>query len=326
MSTSMRAAIRTDYGPPERIAVTTVPKPVPGDHDLLVRVRATTVNRTDCANLTGRPLVMHLVLGVRHPREVRIGTDFAGEVVAVGSAVTAYRIGDRVCGFRDTGLGGQAEYITIRQDGPLMTIPPGLDFATAVASLEGGHYAYSFFRRSGVESGDRVLVNGGSGAIGSALLQFAVACGARVTSTTAPEYLEAVAALGASRVMDYTSEDFTRSPAQYDYVFDAVGKSTFGRCRPILEERGIYISSEAGPYLQNVFYTLGTALIRSGKRVLFPVPLSPKESLPFIRRQLEAGTFRPLLDDSRYTLDNIAEAYRYVMSGRKRGNVIVDVA
>ncbi|MGB3800675.1 MAG: NAD(P)-dependent alcohol dehydrogenase [Lewinella sp.] len=324
MTHTMRAAVRTAYGPPDRISVAEIPRPVPGERDLLVRVHTTTVNRTDCANLTGRPIIMHLVLGIGWPRQARIGTDFAGEVVAVGSSVTAYRVGDRVCGFRDTGLGGQSEWLTIAEDGPVMTVPADLDYGSAVASLEGAHYAYAMFRRSGLQSGERVLVNGGSGAIGSALLQFAVAYDAEVTATAAPEHLDAVAALGGKRIIDYTREDFTQSGERYDYVFDAVGKRTFGECKGVLGDRGIYISSELGPYAQNVFYTLSTA-IGSGKRVMFPIPFGPKESFPFIRRHLEAGTFRPILDEGRFTLDNIADAYRYVMSGKKRGNVILEL-
>lgn len=317
----MLAAVRDAYGPPEIIRLREYPLPEPGDTELLVRVHAATVNRTDCANLTGRPLVMHLVLGVGKPRSARIGTDFAGKVVSVGRAVTKFRAGDRVCGFRDTGLGGQAQYLTISEDGPLMTIPSELSYATAAAGLEGAHYAYSFIRRLGLRMGKRVLINGATGAIGSAALQFAATFDVDITATARGADAEKVSALGAHRVIDYTQADFTRSTQRYDYVVDAVGKSTYGASKRVLKDGGIYLSSELGPYAQNVFLALYTPL-RAGNKVLFPVPYPPRESFPFIRRHLEEGSFRPLIDRS-FALADIAAAYRYVLTGQKRGNVVL---
>ena len=320
--TTMRAAVRSTYGSPERIEIIELPVPEPAEDELLVRVRATTVNRTDCANLTGKPLVMHLVLGIRTPRSPRIGTDFAGEVVAVGKSVTSYRIGDRVCGFRDTGLGSHAEFLTVKADDRVMTVPEGLPFAEAAAGLEGAHYAYAMLRRAEVPPGARVMINGATGAIGSALLQFAVARGAQVTVTAREGDHATVRGLGAVEEIDYRRTDFTRSGRQFDYVFDAVGKSTFGACRSLLHDRGVYVSSEAGPYLQNVGYALLTPL-RRGRRVQFPVPFSSKESFPFIQRHLAEGSFRPLLDGQAFGLDGLRDAYRYVLTGQKRGNVIL---
>ena len=317
----MLAAVRDAYGPPEIIRLREYPLPEPGDTELLVRVHAATVNRTDCANLTGRPLVMHLVLGVGKPRSARIGTDFAGKVVSVGRAVTKFRAGDRVCGFRDTGLGGQAQYLTISEDGPLMTIPSELSYATAAAGLEGAHYAYSFIRRLGLRMGKRVLINGATGAIGSAALQFAATFDVDITATARGADAEKVSALGAHRIIDYTQADFTRSTQRYDYVVDAVGKSTYGASKRVLKDGGIYLSSELGPYAQNVFLALYTPL-RAGNKVLFPVPYPPRESFPFIRRHLEEGSFRPLIDRS-FALADIAAAYRYVLTGQKRGNVVL---
>ncbi|WP_116127247.1 NAD(P)-dependent alcohol dehydrogenase [Lewinella sp. IMCC34183] len=319
----MQAACRHEYGPPDTIALETVPRPVPQDNELLVRVHCTTVNRTDCANLTGRPLVMHLVLGLRRPRRARIGTDFAGEVVATGPGVRNYRVGDRVCGFRDTGLGGHAEYVCLPEDGPLLPVPEGVDLPTAVAALEGGHYAYTFLRRTELRPGERLLINGATRAIGSALLQFVAHRGAHITATCRPEHRGRVLALGADRVIDYTREDFTRGGETYDHVLDAVGKSTFGRCRPLLSARGTYTSSEPGPWWQNPVLALLTPLGR-GRQVGFPVPFSYRESFPYLRKCLERGTYRPLIDLT-FPLREIAEAYRYVLSGQKVGSVILTV-
>lgn len=317
----MLAAVRDTYGPPDAIELRGVPRPVAGDREVLVRVHAATVNRTDCANLTGRPYVMHLVLGLGKPRSGRIGTDFAGEVVATGSAVTAFRAGDRICGFRDTGIGGQAEYLTVAEDGPLLPIPEGMSYGEAAASLEGAHYAYAFIRRAELRRGTRLLLNGATGAIGSAALQFAATHDVDITATARAEDAERVRALGAQRVVDYTREDFTQGNDRYDLVLDAVGKSTFGRCARVLREEGKYMSSELGPYAQNVFYALYTPL-RAGRRVIFPVPFSTAHSLPFLQRHLTEGTFRPLIDRT-YAFAEIREAYRYVLTGQKRGNVVL---
>lgn len=319
---TMRAAVRTAYGTPESITIAEVPVPQPKVDELLVRVRATTVNRTDCANLTGKPLVMHLVLGIGTPRTSRIGTDFAGEVVAVGEAVEGYRVGDRVFGFRDTGLGSQAEYLTVRADGPVMIAVDGLSYAEMAASLEGAHYAYAMVRRTKVRPGARVMINGATGAIGSALLQFTAALGAEITVTAREEDRDTVRRLGARTVIDYLRTDFTRTSQRFDYVFDAVGKSAFGKCRHLLHEEGVYLSSEAGPYLQNVGYSLLTPL-RRGRKVRFPIPYPTEESFPFIRRHLTGGTFRPLLDVREFTLGEVRDAYSYVLGGQKRGNVIL---
>ena len=324
LPTTMLSAVRHAYGPPERIELTELPVPKLREDEILVRVRATTVNRTDCANLTGKPAVMHLVLGIGTPRRPRIGTDFAGEVVAAGGSVTGYRVGDRVCGFRDTGLGSQAEYLTVKGDGPIMAVPEGLSYAEAAASLEGAHYAYAMVRRADIPPGARVMINGATGAIGSALLQFAVARGALVTVTARESDHATVRKLGAAAAIDYTRVDFTQARETFDYVFDAVGKSTFGACRSLLNERGLYVSSEAGPYLQNVGYALLTPL-RRGRRVQFPVPFPTGESFPFIRHHLSEGSFRPLLDARAFGLRDVRDAYRYVLTGEKRGNVILNV-
>ena len=244
--------------------------------------------------------------------------------MATGPEAREYRVGDRVCGFRDTGLRGHAEYVCLPEDGPLMSVPDGTDLCAAVAGLEGGHYAYSFLRRVALQPGQRVLINGATGAIGSALLQFVAHRGIDLTATCRPEHRERVLALGADRVIDYTRQDFTHGTEPYDHILDAVGKSTFGRCRSVLTPGGTYTSSEAGPWLQNAVFALATPLGR-GRKVRFPVPFSYRESFPYLRKRLERGTYRPLIDRT-YPLREVADAYRYVLSGQKVGNVILSVA
>jgi NADPH:quinone reductase-like Zn-dependent oxidoreductase len=315
----MQVARRTHYGPPERIRIADADVPRPREGEVLIRLHATTVNRTDCANLTARPLIMRFVLGLLRPRIAILGTDFAGEVIAVGREVTAHVVGDRVFGFIDTGAASQATY-TVIPERQVFPIPPGIDYRTAAASLEGAHYAYSFLRKAGVEDGQRVLINGATGAIGSALLQFVRRYDVHVTVTCRGAHAGRVRELGAAAVVDYTKENVFRTDGTYERVFDAVGKSTFGAARGVMAEKSVYVSSEFGPYAQNLYYALTTG--RSDRRVIFPVPLPTAESVPFISQCLAEGSFAPLIDRS-YPPERIAEAYKYVMRGQKVGNVVI---
>ena len=320
----MKAAIRRSYGSPHVIKVEEIQKPTLKDNEVLIRIFATTVNRTDCANLTGKPFIMHLMLGLTKPRKIVLGTDFAGVVVATGKDIDSFQVNQRVFGFTDMGLESQAEFMALKPKDNLIVIPEQIDFAQAVASLEGAHYAHSFILKSGIHSGQKVLINGATGAIGSALLQFARTFDAKITATCSTENIELMHSLGADQVVDYTKEDFTRGSRKYDIVFDTVGKSTFGRCKPILKKNGTYISSELGPYSQNIFYSIFTPLI-GGKKVKFPIPYPLTFTLPYIKSKMEKGVFKPLIDRE-YPLKEIAKAYEYVLSGKKIGNVIINVA
>jgi NADPH:quinone reductase-like Zn-dependent oxidoreductase len=315
----VKAAVRRKYGNPGDICIEEIAQPVPAENEVLVRVYATTVNRTDCANLTGRPFIMHLVLGFFRPRKIIIGTDLTGEVVATGKNVKSFAIGDRVFGFRDTGLMSQAEYTTVKED-ELFTIPDNTDFKQAAASLEGAHYAYTFIHKMHIRPGQEILINGATGAIGSALLQFTRQYDVKITATCDTKNMALIESLGADKVYDYTKTDFTRQGGNYDFIFDTVGKSTFGKCRPILKEKGIYISSELGPYCQNPFYALLAPL--SAKKVLFPIPFSSRKTIPYISGHLETGAFNPVIERE-YLLRDISDAYAYVITGQKTGNVVI---
>jgi NADPH:quinone reductase-like Zn-dependent oxidoreductase len=317
----MKAAIRRKYCSPDKIQIEDIDQPKPKDSEVLIKVFATTVNRTDCANLTAKPFIMRFVLGFFKPRKIILGTDFAGEVVSVGKNVTAFKVGDRVFGFNDIGNCGQAEYLVLPESGNILPIPDGVAYDTAVASLEGAHYAYSFIHKVKIESGQKVMVNGATGAIGSALLQFVNLHDVEISATSNSENVDLIKSLGATKVYDYTKEDFTQSDEKYDYVFDAVGKSTFGKCKPILKDHGVYISSELGPYAQNLFFA-SSATSASKKRVIFPFPYSIKTTMPYISTLLKDGSFKPVID-RRYQLENIAEAYSYAMAGKKTGALIV---
>jgi NADPH:quinone reductase-like Zn-dependent oxidoreductase len=319
----MKAAVHTSYGPPNVVRIAEVEKPTAKDNQVLVKVHATTVNRTDSGLRAAKPLVNRLFTGLTRPRVTVLGNEFAGEVEAVGSGVTSFEVGDRVFGYNGTRFGAHAEYLAMPEDGSLATMPANLTFEEAAPSTEGSHYALSLIRKAKIRSGQDVLVNGATGAIGSAAIQLLKQLGAEVTAVCGTEHVELVKGLGADRVIDYTAEDFTKYTQSYDVVLDAVGKSSFGRCKRLLKPRGIYLSSDLGPLSQNPILALITPLLR-GRKVLFPIPRDNQEMARYFKELLESGAFRPLID-RRYRLEEIVEAYRYVETGQKIGNVVISV-
>ena len=319
----MRAARYESYGTPEVIHVEDIEIPTPADDELLVRVHATTVSRSDCAILAAHPFFMRLFTGLWAPARRTLGTDFAGRVEAVGARVTKYAVGDVVWGFEELGASSHAEYLVIAEGAAVDQMPQGLDFKDAAACLEGAFYAWSFLNKVEVGSGVHVLINGATGAIGSALLQLCVDAGTTVTAVGDTKHLEWLRSLRAGRVIDYMTQDFTADTATYDYVFDAVGKSTFGRCRRLLKPRGVYISSELGSGWQNLFLPMITRLLGQ-KRVIFPIPEDKPGFLAHMHELARFGRFRPVIDRT-FRLESIREAYAYAASGQKTGCVILDL-
>ena len=247
MSDRMRAAVYTRYGPPEVVRVEEVDRPIPGDADLLIRVHATTVNRTDCGYRGGKPFLIRFFSGLR-PRVRVLGTEFAGEVVAVGGAVTAFQVGEQVCGYCEGPFGAHAEYLKIAESRFLAHIPQDADSSTPPPAPKGRTMPWGCCAPRRVTSGSDVLVYGATGAIGSAAVQIAKSLGATVTAVCPTAYVGLVRGLGPDKVVDYLTEDFRKDDRRYDLVLDAVGKSTFGRCRSLLKPGGIYISSDLGPF------------------------------------------------------------------------------
>jgi NADPH:quinone reductase-like Zn-dependent oxidoreductase len=319
----MKAAVHTRYGPPDVVRISELDKPAATDNEVLVKVRATTVNRTDSGLRAAKPFINRFVTGLRRPRVTVLGNEFAGEVEAVGRDVTSFKVGDRVFGYNGTRFGAHAEYVAMPEDGSLATMPANVTYEEAAASTEGSHYALSLIRKAKIRSGQDVLVNGATGAIGSAAVQLLKHLGANVTAVCDTEHVELVRGLGAGRVIDYLAEDFTKDEQTYDIVLDAVGKSSFGRCKRLLKPGGIYLSSDLGPLSQNPILALITPLLR-GKKVLFPIPRDNQEMVRYFKELLESGEFRPLID-RRYPLDQIVEAYTYVETGQKIGNVVISV-
>ena len=256
-----------------------------------------------------------------HPSHRQQAPIFAGQVEAVGKGITSFQAGERVWGFNDSGLASHAQYLTIPEHAAVLKIPENISYEQAAAGAEGAHYAYNFINKVALKAGQKVLVNGATGAIGSAAVQMLKSMGLYVTAVCNTPNVALVTALGADKVVDYQKKDFTRTEEQYDFVFDAVGKSTFSRCKPLLKPGGTYISSELGPHAENLYLPLLTK-IRGGKKVVFPIPSDIKGSLRFIQNLLETGQFKPVID-RKYPLEQIAEAYTYVASGQKTGNVII---
>ncbi len=317
----MKVVNYTKYGSPDVLQLKEVDKPVPKDNELLIRVYATTVNRTDCATIRAKPFFMRLVTGLITPNKQTPGTDFAGKIDAIGKDVISFKVGDKVFGFDDEGLSSHAQYLTLAEDEALATIPENCSYKQAAASIEGAHYAYNFINKVKIENGQKILVNGATGAIGSAAVQLLKAYKADITAVCGTKNLELVKSLGADRVIDYEKEDFTQQKLKYDFVFDTVGKSSFGKCKPLLNPGGVYISSELGWMYQNLFFAFITPIV-GNKKVIFPVPTDIKGSVLLIKKLIEEGKFKAVIDRT-YPLEQIADAYRYVETGQKTGNVVI---
>jgi len=319
----MKAIVYTQYGSPDVLHLKEVIKPTPKDNEVLIRVFATTVNRTDCARLRAHPFIMRFTTGLVKPKKSITGTDFAGKIEAVGKDVESLKVGDDVFGFDDNGLSSQAQYMTFPEHKGITKMPNGLSYEQAVACLEGAHYAYNFINKVILESGQKVLVNGATGAIGTAAVQLLKYSGANVTAVCISENENLVKSLGAIAAIDYTKKDFTKINEKYDYVFDTVGKSSFKKCKPLLKSGGVYMSSELGWMAQNLLFSLITPILRN-KRVKFPFPTNHRRTILFVKQLCEEGAFRAIID-RKYRLEEIVEAYRYVETGQKIGNVVITI-
>jgi len=322
---TMTAIIYKNYGTPEELQLATVDKPIPKENEVLVRVYATTVNRTDCSVLSGRPFIFRFFIGgLMRPKNQIAGTTFAGQIEAVGQKVTAFKKGDRVFGFHDHGLGAYAQYLTIDAQKEIALLPDSCSYEQGAASTEGAHYALNFLNKIDLEKGQKVLVNGATGAIGSAVVQLLKYEGIEVTAVGNTKNLALLKEIGADKIYNYEQEDFTQKGDQYHFVLDAVGKSTFAKCKPLLLPNGAYISSELGPGAENIYLPLLTSF--SNKKVIFPIPSDVKKSISFIQKLLAEGKFKPVIEDKTYSLPQIAEAFKYVATGQKTGNVVVKIA
>lgn len=319
----MKAAVYTRYGSPEVVKIKDVDKPEPKDNEVLVKVVASTVNRTDSGFRSAQYFISRFWSGLFRPKHQILGCEFAGVVEDTGKNVTQFRKDDKIFGFNDNIFGGHAEFLALAENSAIATIPSNASFYEAAPITEGAHYALENIRAAKVENGSCVMVYGATGAIGSAAVQLLKHYGANVTAVCNTKNVDLVKSLGADLVIDYETEDFTQTERKFHFVFDAVGKSSFGQCKPLLTKNGVYISTELGKNGENVFLALSTAF-SNGKKVLFPIPTITQEDVILLRNLFERGAFKPLIDRY-YTLNEIIEAYRYVETGQKTGNVVLKI-
>lgn len=316
----MRAVVCSGYGPPDRLEIREVDQPRPGDGEVLVRVQATTVNRTDAATVRGRPRFARIATGLGRPRQSVMGTEFAGIVEDTGAGVGGFSVGDAVFGFH---VGAQAEYLTMPASGPLAMIPAGMAAHEAAPTTEGAHYALSCLETVKVGVGDHVLVHGATGAIGSAAVQLLKHRDVTVTAVCDGRGIDLVRSLGADIVIDHTAEDFTQTDERFDIVLDAVGKTRFVRCRPLLKPGGAFLTTDLGPRAENLPLIVATRWI--GKhRVRLPFPTDTRAHVLLVRELLASRELRPVVDRT-YAFDDIVDAYHYVETEQKLGTVVISV-
>jgi NADPH:quinone reductase-like Zn-dependent oxidoreductase len=326
--TRMKAAVYRKYGPPGVVKIEHVKKPEPKANEVLIRIRATTVSAADwrirsLTVPTGFGLIMRLIFGVLRPRRPILGTELAGEIEAAGKGVTKFQTGDQVFAFPGIGMGCHAEYRTMPEDGKIALKPANLSFEEAAAISFGGNTALYYLRDiAKVRSGEKVLVIGASGAVGSAAVQLAKYFGADVTGVCSTANLALVKSIGADRVIDYTSEDFTQNGERYDIIFDAAGAAPFSKCKNALGRGGrlLLVVADLPQMLGAVWGS------RPENRRVFAGPAQETvEQMLFLKQLCEAGKFKPVIDQC-YPLEEIAEAHARVDTGRKQGSVVVTVS
>jgi NADPH:quinone reductase-like Zn-dependent oxidoreductase len=318
----VKAVVYDTYGPPDVLRLEEVARPAPKPDEVLIRVHATTMNRTDCGLRAGQPFVSRLISGFPRPRWKILGTELAGTVEAAGSAVTEFAPGDDVFGVNAWRFGAHAELVCMRERGPLAAKPAGLSFEDAAAVCDGAVLALGCLRAASVGPGRSILIYGASGSIGTAAVQLARYLGAEVTAVCGTENVELVRSLGADHVIDYTRADFTKNGEAYDIVFDAVGMQPFGRCRDSIRPGGAYLATD---HLHNLALVLWTSMIGT-RKVLFPIPPKyAKADVLLLAQLIEQGRYRAVID-RRYPLDDVVAAAAYVETKQKTGNVVLTVA
>lgn len=323
----MRTIVYRRYGPPEVLHFKEVETPTPAENEVLIQIQAVAVTATDVAFRSGKPFVARLFAGPRKPRLQTLGGSLAGEVVAIGADVTRFKIGERVFGVSGPSLGGYAEFISLAEDGALAKMPDGMTYVEAAGIADGGPTALPFVRDKGkVEQGQKVLINGAAGAIGTMAVQLAKHYGAHVTGVCSGPNADLVKSLGADEVIDYSSEDFTLRRGTYDIIFDTIGKSSFSKAKGALTRRGKYLTTV--PTLGGML-TMMLAPIFSGKRGIFAAtglrkPADKARDLAFMGDLFAAGTLHVVVDRS-YPFDQFADAHKHVDTGHKKGVVVLTI-
>jgi len=316
----MKAVVYERYGPPEVLHLKDIPKPTPKENEVLIKIHATTVTTFESAARKGKPFLVRLSTGLSKPKNPILGVELAGEIEAIGKDVKRFKVGDQVFGY--SGFGAHTEYKCIPEDGQLAIKPANITYEEAAAACDGAITALPFLRDKGnIQSGQKVLINGASGSIGTFAVQLAKYYGAEVTGVCSTSNLEMVKSIGADNVIDYTKEDFTKKDERYDIIFDTVAKNSFSRCKGSLNENGIYLTTY--PKLSVLLPNIGS------KKAIFHAagmrpPSERGKDLKFIKELIEKGKIKSVIDRS-YPLEKIPEAFSYVDKGHKKGNVVITV-
>jgi NADPH:quinone reductase-like Zn-dependent oxidoreductase len=319
----MKAIVYTKYGTPDVLQETEVPKPIPKENEVLVKVIATTVNRTDTGFRNPDYFIIRLFNGFFVPKVKILGTEFSGIVENVGFKVSSFKVGDEVFGLSTGKFGTHAEYLCVSENGSIALKPSNISFREAAAVCDGLMLANAYLKNLDYSKPQKILINGASGSIGTAGVQLAKYFGATVTAVCNTKSIDLVKSLGADQVIDYTKTDFTKAGNDYDFIFDAVGKGSFFKCRKLLKPKGVYVSTELGYLAQNVFLALLNPLFR-GRKVKFPIATDSKEDILFFKKIIESGNYRAVIDRS-YTFSEIVEATKYVELKEKIGNVVIEM-
>ncbi len=331
----MKAIVYTEYGPPEVLQLKEVEKPTPQENEILVRNYATSVNygditARDFSNVSSREFNMPFLFwalgkisfGLRKPKNTILGSEFAGEVAAVGKAVTRFKEGEQVFGYTAQSMRADAQYLCVPEDGEVALKPANMSFEEAAVVPYGAITALNLLRKVDVQSRQKVLIIGASGSIGSAAVQFAKLYGAEVTGVCSTPRIEFVRALGADRVIDYTKEDFTQGSETYDLIFDILGRGLFAQCRRVMTENGRYLL--ASFKLKQLLQMVWTSKV-GNKKVICALAPAISGDLPYIKELIEAGKFKAVIDKS-FPLEQMAEAHRYVEAGHKQGQIAITIS
>lgn len=318
----MTAAVYTNYGAPEVLQIKTVAKPSPKAHEILIKIHATGVSSGDCRLRRANPFAVRFFFGLFKPKKAILGGILAGEVLQVGEAVTSYKVGERVFGMTGMSFGAYAEYKCLPETASLTQIPDGISYASAAAIPFGGLTALHFIQKAKVQPGQKVLIYGASGAVGTAAVQLAKYFGAEVTGICSSSNVEMVQSIGADKVIDYTKTDFSTVDERYDVVFDTVGKALVSSQLKVLKANGLLIQGAANPsqMLQGAW-----AGMTSNRKILSGVIKETAEGMAFLAKLMESGNLKPVIDKT-YPLSQIADAHRYVDAGHKKGNVVIQIS
>lgn len=330
----MKAIVYTEYGPPDVLHLKEVEKPTPKDNEILIRIYATPVNFGDITARNLRKisprkfsmplpfwLLTRIIFGFRKPRIKILGSEFTGKIESIGKEVKLFKKGDQVFGYRGMRFGCNAEYLCMPENGMVALKPANMTYEEAAAVPYGAITSLSLLRKVNIQKGQKVLINGASGGIGSYAVQFAKYFGAEVTGVCSTPRLELVKSLGADKVIDYTKEDFTKSGETYDLIFDILGKSSFSHCKSSLKQNGLYLL--ASFKTKQLFQMLWTK-IKGSKKVICALSTEKAEDLTFIKELIEAGKIKSVVDRC-YPLEQVAEAHSYIEKGYKKGSVVITI-